>query len=453
MMSDLKKMPRSPRALGAMLALYSILAGHAGIAAGLPIPGLAAAEKPPATAPGPHQARTDCGWRHPVRADEDERFAQDVLVRARQQGGGKKLGAELDAIATGILNLSQASKKEDLKQLSVIRLESLENHWRFYDRELTDWRQELDRVTTPYTEDAAELAQRRAVWEATLAELAAGGVTSALSDRVKVILGQIALAERALAAPMDEQFVLRRRANKIQASIEAGKKSVEAAIAYYDRRLGMIDAVPVWQAWSDTRFSTQEWRGAEMGLRLETAFIQEWGAANQQRLRGYKAAAALLLPLLLLLAYRSRRRVYAEPGMQAAARVLRRPISAWLLLALIGLVIVFPDAPLVLKQTALLLALIPVLRLLPQTVFQVLGPWPYVGTALYLLYRLGFLLLGQPLFYRLYILAIDVHRGRVRSCGCSARRNAGASAKACRRRRVALRALALDRGARAAQSP
>ncbi|MBK7901961.1 MAG: mechanosensitive ion channel [Proteobacteria bacterium] len=340
-----------------------------------------------------------------MRADEDERFAQDAIVRARQMDVGRKLGAELDAITTGIVKLSQASEKEDLKQLSVIRLESLESHWRFYERELTDWRRNLDRVTTPYTEDAAELAQRRAVWEAALA---AGGVNSALSDRVNVILGQIGQAERALAQPMEEQFRLRRRANKVQSSIDAGTNGVEAAITYYDRRLGLIDAVPVWQAWNDTSFSARELQGAESGLRLETSFIQEWGAANQHRLRGYKAAVVVLLPLLLLLAYRSRKRVYTEPEMQAAARVLRRPISAWALLTLIGVILVFPDAPLVLHQMAMLLALIPVLRLLPQKVFQVLGPWPYVGTALYLLYRLGFLLLGQPLFYRLYILAVSV---------------------------------------------
>jgi small-conductance mechanosensitive channel len=62
----------------------------------------------------------------------------------------------------------------------------------------------------------------------------------------------------------------------------------------------------------------------------------------------------------------------------------------------------------VLHQIALLFALVPVLRLLPDRVFQVLGRWPYVGTALYLLYRLSVLLLGQPMYYRLYMLAIAV---------------------------------------------
>ncbi len=246
------------------------------------------------------------------------------------------------------------------------------------------------------------------MWDATRASLATGGANSALTDRADVILEQIGRAEKALAGPMDEQFKLRRRANTVQASIDAGQKGVDAAIDYYDRRLGMADAVPVWQAWNDTRFSAQELQGTEAGLRLETSFIEEWGKANQPRLRGYKLASLALLPLLLFLAYRNRKVVATEPDMQAAARVLRRPISAWLLLSLVGVIFFFPDAPLVLHQIALLLALIPVLRLLPQKVYDVLGPWPYVGTALYLLYRLSFLLLGQPLYYRLYILVVAV---------------------------------------------
>ena len=92
--------------------------------------------------------------------------------------------------------------------------------------------------------------------------------------------------------------------------------------------------------------------------------------------------------------------------MQAATKVLRRPFSAWLLLTLIGVLFFFPDAPLVMHQMALLLALVPMLRLLPDRVFEVLGRWPYFGTALYLLYRLNILLLDQPMYYRLYTLGI-----------------------------------------------
>ena len=342
----------------------------------------------------------------PMRADIDERFAEDVIVRAKGKDPSKKLRAELDTLAGGIAKLAKVSGKEDLRQLSAIRLESLENHWKFYQRELDDWRAELDRTTGTYTEDAAELAKRRAAWVATRESLSGGGVTPALADRVNVIINEFTRAERALSAPLDEQLQLRRRANTVQTSIDAGRKGVEAAIAYYDRRLATVDAAPAWMAWSDARFTAAELKGTEAGLRLETAFLEEWSAANRARLNSYKIGALALLPLLLWLGWRSRKTVTTEPAMQAAAKVLHRPLSAWLLLVLIGVPFFFPDAPLVLHQLALLLALVPVLRLLPPRVFEVLGKWPVVGTILYVLYRLSALLLGDPMYYRLYMLGI-----------------------------------------------
>jgi small-conductance mechanosensitive channel len=391
-------------ALGVLLAL-------AGTASAAGIPGLSPPAAPAADAAGAAAAKSAApepiaAGDIPMRADIDERYAQDVIARAKGRDPSTKLGERLDELTKGIVNLSQTMAKEDLRQLSAIRLESLDNHWDFYQREIAQWRTSLDSATSAYTDSAAELAQRRLVWEATRESLSAGGVTEALIDRVNVILAQFRIAEQALSRPLDEQLKLRRRANIVQTSIDAGRKEVDAAIDYYDRRLWTVDAVPVWKAFGDTKFSADELKGAEAGLRLETAFVAEWGAANQPRIQLYRVISLMLLPLLLWLNWRSRKTVNTEPAMQAAAKVLRRPLSAWILLVLIGVLFVFPDAPLVMHQIALLLALIPVLRLLPDRVFQVLGRWPYIGTALYLMYRMSVLLLGQAMYYRLYMLAI-----------------------------------------------
>ena len=60
----------------------------------------------------------------------------------------------------------------------------------------------------------------------------------------------------------------------------------------------------------------------------------------------------------------------------------------------------------------------PVLRLLPPKVYEYLGAVAVHRDALYVLYRLSFLLLGQPLYYRLYLLAVAVVDGRARWSGC-----------------------------------
>jgi len=105
---------------------------------------------------------------------------------------------------------------------------------------------------------------------------------------------------------------------------------------------------------------------------------------------------------------RSRRVVSDDPEIQASTRVLRRPISSWLILLMVSVVVLQPDAPVLLHQVALLVALVPVLRLLPPRVYEVLGPWPYIATGLYLLKQLSFLLIANPLHYRVYLLGLTL---------------------------------------------
>jgi potassium efflux system protein len=344
----------------------------------------------------------------PVRADIDERYIQEVMSRARRKDPSGPLAVQLDGLSRDITEMLRITRREDLGLLSAVRLDGLESHWRFFDRELGKWRRELERISEPYATEAAELAKRRSTWIATRGAIAGTGVANALGDRVRGILAQIQVAERALSVPLDQQIRLGRRANLVQANIAAGLASIDTAIAHYDRRLTTIDAPPVWRAWRDTDVAEPESQGIAAGFRMEARFLEQWGKANAERIQWSVLGALALLPALLWLARRSRTLVSDDPEMKAAAKVLRRPWSAWLVLILVGVPFWFPDAPVLMHQIALLLALIPVLRLLPPKVFDVLGRWPYVATALYVLYGLSILLIERPVHYRLYVLAVAV---------------------------------------------
>ncbi len=101
----------------------------------------------------------------------------------------------------------------------------------------------------------------------------------------------------------------------------------------------------------------------------------------------------LLLPAIIWLVMRSR---HNRPGgdakqttSPAAALALRRPVSAWLLLSLLAVLALEADAPLLVQEFVLLLALVPALRLLPPGTLRALGAWPYVAVALYVFDRAG----------------------------------------------------------------
>jgi small-conductance mechanosensitive channel len=342
----------------------------------------------------------------PIRADADERFVQDVMSRARQPDPAAKLVAPLDELTAGISKLSQTFKRDELKSLPAIRLESLDRHWDFYLVQLKAWRSDLQAITARYSDDAAELAKRRAVWEATRTAALGSGLAPALDERIGQVLAEIDAAEKALSTSLDSQLRLAQRGNTVQQAAEAGKKAVTSAIAYFDRRLFIVDAPPLWQAWTDRTPSQKGVDTMLVGLAIERDFLAEYNARYDTRLWVLNIAALLLLPLMFWLSARSRRLVSDDADLKSSAQVLLRPISAWLVLVLVGVLFFEPDAPMIRHETALLLALVPILRLIPSAAYRALGPWPYILTALYLLDELGFLLVGSPLLHRLHTFAI-----------------------------------------------
>ncbi len=345
----------------------------------------------------------------PLRADTDERYARDVIERSQVQDRIGHLEPQLEVLAKSVAGTAESLEGQDLKLLPVLRLESMERHWSFHARQLERWRRDLRQAAGPFAEDAAELARRRASWESTRAAAAeSGGIAPALSNRIKTVLAKLALAEQSVSGPIEQQMRLSRLANAVEDSIEAGENSVAAAIAYIDQRLTRLDSQPFWRAWKQRASSDDALRSVRSGLEFEARFLGEYYAASAGAHRVKNLLTLVLLPLLLWLSRRSRSIDSDDPEIQASTRVLRRPISSWILLVLVSVMVVNPDGPVLLYQAVLLLLLVPVLRLLPPEIFRVLGPWPYVATGLYLLKQLGFLFVTHPLYDRAYLLFVTV---------------------------------------------
>ena len=344
----------------------------------------------------------------PARADADDRFAQDVIQRAERRGPKDQLEPRLDALAASVQELAALLESNDLALLPAISLDSLGRHWRFYERQLETWRRDLESTSGRFPEDAAELARRRVVWDATRIAAEGGSIAPALADRIRTVQAQLGRAEQAVSGPIERQIRLGRRANSVESAISTGQKAVAAAIAHIDSRLWKIDSPPVWELWREPGRTSAAARSVMTGLALETRFLEEYASATSSKRHLKNALALALLPLVVWLSWRSRKVVTEDPEIQAAARVLHRPISAWLVLVLVGTLLLEPDAPTLMYQAVLLAALIPVLRLLPREVFAVLGPWPYVATGLYLLDNLRFLFLDDALHFRLHLLAVTL---------------------------------------------
>ncbi|MDR0184189.1 mechanosensitive ion channel family protein [Lysobacter arvi] len=349
----------------------------------------------------------------PLRADADERFAEGIVLRATEEDPSEQLAPALDAIARSVDEKAKMFRAGDLRELPVMRLESFERHWKFDARRFARWQADMRAATAPYAQSASQLAQRRADWEATQAVARGGNLPAALSSRVDAMVAQMKAAEQALSKPLARQIALGRRANLVDARIQVGLRSVSEAIEYIDRRLIRLDSPPLWRARQADANSDDAMTSIKNGIGIEARFLAEYGASDFGNQRALHILQILLLPVLLLLSWRARRarreaeKAGAEPEpVDATTRVLQRPISSWLLLSMMGVLAFEPDAPLLAHQFAMLVALVPVLRLLPPQSGRLLGIWPYVATALYLLERVAFFFLANALVYRWYHLVL-----------------------------------------------
>ena len=342
----------------------------------------------------------------PARASLDARFAQEAVEHAQGRSIIDGLEARLGNLAQSVREQGQQFRREDLRLLPVIRLESLDRHWQFYAQQVGAWHAALEQASGPYLDDATTLGRRKADWTATHAAAQAAGVPQALLDRIVGVQSQLAQAEQAISAPLDKLLHLEERASTVEAEIQTGRKAVIAAIDYNDNRLTQIDAPPLWKI--DTQVAANAMDSVKVGLQIESTFLREYSQANRLLLRAYNILELILLPLLIWISLRVRKSVPENAETQASLRVLQRPFSTWLLIVVTGLLIAERAAPVILHQVVLLIALIPVLRLLPPNVFAVLGRWPYIVSALYLLNLFSFVFLSNAVYHRCYLLLVTL---------------------------------------------
>lgn len=336
----------------------------------------------PPTAPDPAAAPVSATPAEILaRAAQDQRFIDQIRRQLARPDPAQALSDRLAALEAPVEEKLRAFRADELSGLPVARLESLDRHWRFDARRFAQWQAESQRELMPFNDAAAQAARRQAGWEALRVAAEREPLPPALLDRVEAMLAALARLRQDLAVPLARQVALSQRAVALATQIETGQAEVEEAIGRIDRRLFAVDAPALWQP-SAPAAAPSDAVALARGLQIEAHFARDYlGAAPWSR----RAVLALQLGLLALVAVACHRARAWSATRRAASRGLRRPVSAWLLLSMMGVLVLEPDAPLLAHQLALTLALVPLLRLLPSAPGSAWRCWPRLAVGLYVL--------------------------------------------------------------------
>lgn len=342
------------------------------------------------------------------QADAEQRRVELARQLAANTEVTRGQARALDAIAAAVDARTNNIMGVQLRGLPVMRLESLARHLDFNARRLAAWDQQARRVFTPYDELAVQLAHSRAAWTATRAAAASGALPVVLSERVEVILSGIADAEARLGDVLRDQLMLMQRSGELRARLEAERNRMALVIAEVDERLLRIDSPPIWHAFDAAGGRQEMWAAIERGVLIERQFAIDYQAAGTDNQHALLLVQVLLLILLVWLSMRNRRTATAATAATVSTRhALHRPVSTWILLSMVGVLVLEPDAPMLVHEIALMAALIPVLRLLPKRRRGSSAVWPFAAVLLYAVDRLGVLASADSSLYRALLLVLD----------------------------------------------
>jgi potassium-dependent mechanosensitive channel len=342
----------------------------------------------------------------PGRAEADAKFIADAVQRVRAAGDGARFEAELARRAARVQRLADRSGNATLDSLSVNRLETLLRHWQLYDREIIRLRGDLARATDALSEDAAELAGRRSVWQATRSQAAESA--PALLERADELIALAADAETAVAAPLAGMIDLGRQGAALSSQVQAAMANVREQIDDHDRRLLVIDTPPLWAVLADLGRTGPLQTGLRQSLVIEQALARDHDAANAMLLPVLAALAALLLPLMFWLKRLARSMVAEGQASELAMVSLSQPWAAWLVLVALAAMAYDQQGPLMRQQIIMLLAWVPVLVLVHRRMLQVVGPWVYFSALFYLLNVAISLLSASPPVYRGLLMLLNL---------------------------------------------
>ncbi len=313
---------------------------------------------------------------------------------------------QLPDFSESIRQIEQDPANRNLAQTSSRRLQNLRGEWQRLSAQMDDWGTTLAAQSQALESQRDTLAQIRAPWEATSEAAAELELPQAAIDQVEAFLAAIGEVRSLVRSELDSLVTLQTRiANE---SIKAREQiaQIENALGVARLRLLAQDSPPLWSALLERGPEISLTDGVREAWNEDTAALAQFLRDNRGRVIGQLALFIALLLLLLQLRQRGTEQIEGDESLQAYSQILAHPVSAALLITLVGSRLFYPQATEVVFDVIKLIGIVVVLRLLPGMLDQALRKPLYFLIGLYLFAQVDDLLLGHSVFERLYLLGL-----------------------------------------------
>ncbi len=338
-----------------------------------------------------------------IRAEEATRQLRQIAPRAAADPAVQDLGAELEQLVEAQEELLSQPGSQQPERLSRRNLETLQQQWLVFRNRLAESQDLLGARSQGLGEDRGTVRQIRSLWLTTREVAADEGYPEAAVDRIGSVLAAIDSTDALILTRLDTVLALQGRiADQMGQTEEVLGRIEDASEA---ARLGLFtpEGRPLWSALAspELRSSLDKLQDS---LSADASTVRRFFDDNSEVLFVFAGLFLLLLALMLFLRGRARAWGEEDPELRASTRFLDRPFSASLLVALVLVSATLAAIPQAVVTVIRVVAVVPILRLLPVLVPAVVHRLLYWLVGLWVLDGVQYMLLDGTGAQRLVLL-------------------------------------------------
>ncbi len=310
------------------------------------------------------------------QADVAERSARDFDALAAPTAQITNIETELQEQAELLEERAKRTRSLSGDPSSLVALDDDLRGWEFTRDQLAGARAAITARRTELEAALEDCSHQRAVWKRTEEAARAALAPDPVLDRIRAVRQTLRDAKAGLEGRRDELLALQTRVAEEEKRAGDSLQLLTDARSSFRSLLFLRDSPPLWRsATAEDRNPLLRDMLDRLGVRSRS--FQRFFGLRWERALGQAALFAAALAAALALRRRSQAWRADDPRLEASAVVFERPVSAALLIALLATPLFYPKAPRVVDNLAIVLLVIPLLRLLPRLLEPALVPTVY----------------------------------------------------------------------------
>ena len=286
-------------------------------------------------------------------------------------------------------------------------LDDLYRRWCRARDAIDGWRSRVTQNGTAIDRDLESVQEHREVWEVTLARARETGTQPAVTNAIQSTIDKLRGEEARFGEHRAHLLNLAQQVDQAESLIADALGRMEEAGRDLRTRLFSLDTPPLWSALADPPPRADHVTEIARAASESSGALVEFFDDYRDRLIVHLLALIAMFFIIRALKKRVERLQLNDPDLEDSMRVVSKPFSSALLLALTALLVFYPTPPRVVVEITTILCFVPLYQILPRKVFRHVGRLLIWLVSLHVFDRLTDILPHLSLLKRLLLLMMS----------------------------------------------